>query len=58
MVNEDLVNFLFDKIKKHVTNVKVLDEVASTELYVPYRSRQINTLPLIVDDDGYSDEIS
>ena len=54
MVNEDLVNFLFDKIKKHVTNVKVLDEVASTELYVPFRSRQIDTLPFIVDVDGYS----
>ncbi len=54
MVNEELENFLFSRLKKYVTKVKVVDKVGEIELYVPFRLREIDTLPFMAEVDGYS----
>ena len=58
MANEDLLRFLNDRIGKDTNLIKVPEEFAEKELYILFRSKQIDKLPFTVKVKGYSfDEV-
>jgi hypothetical protein len=53
MVNEDLLRFLNERIGSEVAEIQIPDEFKDQELYVAFRSKQLDKLPFIITLEGY-----